>query len=97
MIQQLAVCRSGSRESGDVVAGAIGSVNREKDRVRALGVVEALLQVCGSDTPSVGGIMTTGAAPAIASQVGKKRTGFINLLLAESLDRAARIRKGFLE
>ena len=87
MIQQLAVCRGGGRESGDVVAGAIGAVKRAKYRVRALGVIEALLQVCGSDTPSVGGIMTTGAAPAVAPQAGKKRTGFINLLLAESLDR----------
>jgi hypothetical protein len=43
MIQQLAVCRRGGCECGDIVAGAIGSVNRAKDRIRALGVVEALL------------------------------------------------------
>jgi hypothetical protein len=97
MIQQLAVCRSGGRGSGDVVAGAIGAVKRAKYRVRALAVVEALLQVSWSDTPSVGGIMTTGAAPSVAPQLGKKWTRLIDLLVTEGVEGAAGILRCFVE
>ena len=96
-IQQQTVGRGFGRQGGHVGARAIGAINGAEHRIGALARLESLLQVRGSEAPSVAGIVTTSARALVRPQLGEKWVRGINLLLAEGCDGAAGILERFLK